>query len=166
MNQFYAELRCLSVAFALWGNRCQSVALTDTNGTVVECKNPLFVLDPESWWHRNKLDAIILGGPDPTRIAWKLRILAEIIHQGHILKNNPARPDEGIWQIRQAVKADPARNKVLIQALREFDKTAQECKSRIRYLLAKLNYFEDARWEPGEREIAKWEANHAASSSA
>ena len=47
MNQFYAEFRCLSVAFALWGNRCQSVALTDTDGTIVECHNPLFVLDPE-----------------------------------------------------------------------------------------------------------------------
>ena len=29
MSPYYAEFRCLSVAFALWGNRCQSVALTD-----------------------------------------------------------------------------------------------------------------------------------------
>lgn len=156
MNQYYAEFRCLAVAFALWGNRCQSVALTDTDGTVVECKNPLFVLDPESWWHRNQLDAIILAGPDPEGIALRLRKYAEAIHQAHIRVNKPQRYDEGIWQIRQANKAKP--NQVITQFLDTFDATAKRCKSRIRYLLAKMNYFEDAYWEPGEREIAKWEA--------
>lgn len=164
MNQFYAEFRCLSVAFALWGNRCQSVAITHADGTILECKNPLFVLDPESWWHSNKLDAIILAGPDPKGIALLLRQCAEGIHIAHIRVNKPPRCDEGIWQIRQANKKRP--HPVVTQLLDLFDQTARRCKSRIRYLLAKIDYFDGTPWPAGEREIAKWEADDEAGPSA
>jgi hypothetical protein len=165
MNQYYAEFRCLAVAFALWGNRCQSLALTDTDGTIIECHNPLFVLDPEAWWHQNQLDQVIKNGPDPKGIARRLRKLTEIIHQAHILLNKPVRPDEGIWQIRQAAKANPTRNKELIRALEMFDETARRCKSRIRYLLAKLDYFDGTPWPAGEAAIEEWEAEDALGSS-
>jgi hypothetical protein len=164
MNPYYAEFRCLAVAFALWGNRCQSVALTDADGTIVECKNPLFVLDPDSWWHENDLDAIILAGPDPERIARGLRRYAEAIHTAHIRVNRPARRDEGIRQIRRANKAKP--HPVLTEFLRRFDLTAGRCKSRIRYLLARMDYFDGTPWPAGEEAIAKWEGRDASSPSA
>lgn len=139
--------------------------LTDADGSIIECHNPLFVLDPNSWWHQNQLDRVVFEGPDPKGIAKKLRRLAEIIHRAHISLNKPVRHDEGIWQIRQAAKSNPVRCQSLIRALRMFDDTAQRCKSRIRYLLAKMDYFDGTPWAAGEVAIKKWEADDASGSS-
>ena len=153
-SPYYAEFRCLSVAFALWGNRCQSVALTDRDGTIVECHNPLFVLHPDSWWHRNGLDAIVRTARSHGHRP-RLRRYAEAIHTAHIRVNKPSRCDEGLWQIRRTNVTRP--HHVITELLKGFDLTARSSKSRIRYLLAKLDYFEGTPWPAGEEAIAKWE---------
>ena len=77
----------------------------------------------------------------------------------HIRVNKPARRDEGIWQISQAIKANP--RPVVAKLLDAFDVTAQAMQEPYQIFVGQNGLLDGPLGGRGG-EVAEWEGKDAA----